>query len=140
MQDPPGPDEDVNFYAQSLVLIGNLLYEQSQITAAAGQDGWKDQVRPLPYLTGLFCSILTNVSCCKVLFVTVPGWTIFAVRIGAILLTVQPCPAVPRGEHVQHTGAICFAVHSYWRQGTSSSEAHITFYLLAVKPCSAVMA
>lgn len=45
MQEPPGPDEDINFYAQSLVLIGNLLYEQSQITAAVNQDGWKDMVR-----------------------------------------------------------------------------------------------
>lgn len=42
--DPPNPEEDINFYAQSLVLIGNLLYEQSQITAAVGQDGWKDMV------------------------------------------------------------------------------------------------
>lgn len=42
--DPPGPDEDINFYAQSLVLIGNLLYEQSQICAAVGQEGWKDMV------------------------------------------------------------------------------------------------
>lgn len=45
MQEPPAPDEDINFYAQSLVLIGNLLYEQSQITAAVDQDGWKDMVR-----------------------------------------------------------------------------------------------
>ncbi|KAL3157883.1 hypothetical protein ABBQ32_012294 [Trebouxia sp. C0010 RCD-2024] len=42
--EPPAPDEDINFYAQSLVLIGNLLYEQSQITAAVDQDGWKDMV------------------------------------------------------------------------------------------------
>lgn len=45
MQEPPGPEEDINFYAQSLVLIGNLLYEQSQITAAVNHDGWKDMVR-----------------------------------------------------------------------------------------------
>ena len=45
MQEPPGPEEDINFYAQSLVLIGNLLYEQSQITAAVNQDGWKEMVR-----------------------------------------------------------------------------------------------
>ena len=43
-QETPNPDEDINFFAQSLVLIGNLLYEQSQITAAAGQSGWKDMV------------------------------------------------------------------------------------------------
>lgn len=45
VQEPPGPEEDINFYAQSLVLIGNLLYEQSQITAAVNHDGWKDMVR-----------------------------------------------------------------------------------------------
>ena len=43
-QEAPSPDEDINFYAQSLVLIGNLLYEQSQITAAVDQEGWKEMV------------------------------------------------------------------------------------------------
>lgn len=44
LQDPPAAEDDINFYAQSLVLIGNLLYEQSQLMAAVGQEGWKEQV------------------------------------------------------------------------------------------------
>lgn len=44
LQDAPPAEEDINFYAQSLVLIGNLLYEQSQLSAAVGQPGWKEQV------------------------------------------------------------------------------------------------
>ena len=63
VQEPPGPDEDINFYAQSLVLIGNLLYEQSQITAAVGSDGWKDMVGHSVCKAHCLSFVLSHKSC-----------------------------------------------------------------------------